>query len=123
MTKYTQYDRPGPRRSLWNVHPIWRGIGCFFVILLPLMSFAGAYMLVRENFKQAWIALPPEMLKSTILPILGRVYTADLVATLLLMLVGFGVLSLVYAFLYGMVGPSRYGPLDSPPIKRRKKRR
>jgi len=36
--------------------------------------------------------------------------------------VGFGVLMVVYAIIFSMIGPEKYSPLDSPPIKQPMKR-
>ena len=31
----------------WKIHPIWRGIGCVWLALLPVMSYAAAWMVTR----------------------------------------------------------------------------
>jgi hypothetical protein len=31
----------------WNIHPIWRGIGCVWLALLPVMAYAAAWMVTR----------------------------------------------------------------------------
>ena len=49
----TSYDKYNPRANMpsrpYRVHPIWRGIGCFMMVLIPVMSYAGAVLLVEEN--------------------------------------------------------------------------
>ena len=125
MTKYMKYRYQQVRERRWKVHPIWRGIGLLFLIMVPIMSFAGAILLVRQNFKQEWIQVPAELLKFintpqlvSISPDLARIYYLDIGVTLALMALGFGVISIVYSMLYSMFGPSRYGPVDSPPIRK-----
>lgn len=114
-----QESKPRP----WKIHPIWRGIGCILMVLLPIMSLAGAILLVRENFRQGWVYFPGWMLNSFVLPTLGRVYVADLLLMLVLLVIGSGVLTLGYGFVYRMVGPPRYGGYDVAPMKYRKKPR
>lgn len=111
-----------PKPRPWSIHPIWRGIGCLFMILLPIMSFVASYLLLRENFRQGWVAMPENLLRSFFIPSFGTVYLADLALTLILMFLEFGILTVGYAFLYRLIGPSRYGPLDAPPSGRRRTR-
>lgn len=125
MGRYRRsYIAEEAQRRQWEIHPIWRGIGCIFMLLIPVMAFAGAYVLVRENFQQRWLPVPSELTTTIFIPLFGtRLYVADLVVTVALMVIGFGLVTVVYAFIYRMIGPSPYGPLDAPPPKKRKKRR
>ena len=116
MSKYDPTFAQTSRRSgPSSVHPIWRGIGCILLILVPIISFAGAKLLVQENIKQHWIDIPQEMLGSFSVPVVGRVLFADLAVWIILIVIGFGILTVVYALFYRLLGPSRYGPLESPP--------
>jgi hypothetical protein len=125
MPKYnsSQYRQVKPRR--WKVHPVWRGVGLIFIVLIPIMAFAAAIMVVRTNIQAHWFDIPVELTKSyavpqfirQIVPDLDRLYYVDIAFAVGFMIVGFGILTVIYAFLYGMMGPSRYSPIDSPPIK------
>lgn len=116
MTKYDPTYQPQSRRSIIPpVHPVWRGIGCFLLILLPIVAFAGAKILVQVNFTQRWVQVPAELGGSFVVPIIGRVHYADLAVTMILIVIGFALLTVVYAVLYRILGIPRYGPLDSPP--------
>jgi hypothetical protein len=124
MGRYRSYTRQEVKEKPWEVHPIWRGFGCILIILIPIMSYAAAVIVVRENLVNNWVNLPAELTGSFVIPYLGaRVFFADIAATLLFMFIGYGILVLIYSVMYRIVGPSRYGPLDSPPIKRKPKRR
>jgi len=116
MSKYT---RPylHPQTSLRDIaaHPLWRGIGCLLLVVVPIISFAAARLLVQENSRQGWIRIPAEMRGSLAIPILGPVYAVDLAVTILIIILAFGLLTVVYALLYRLFGPPRYGPLDAPP--------
>lgn len=136
MGKYSKYERAKPARP-WDVHPVWRGIGCVLLIITPIMAYAGAKTLVRENIKNQWIQLPADMggwvdfsPVTRLLPLaqpffnsLGRIYYLDIMLTIAFLVLGFGILTVFYSLLYGASGHSRYGPLDSPPIRRSPRRR
>lgn len=125
MGKYDKYnpqsrgaDRPQ------GVHPIWRGIGCFMMLLIPIMAYAVAVLLVQANLEQRWLPTPYILAQPVFLPYLGRVnyLYAYLMVAVILTLFGFALLSVVYALVYNLIGPPQYSPVDSPPIRRRRKR-
>lgn len=95
------------------------------VIIIPVMSYAGAVLLVRENFKRHWVPFPAEFIKTVTLPRIGSFphLFATLITTLLLMFIGFGALMIVYTIIYRFVGPSHLGPLDVPLERPPKKKR
>jgi hypothetical protein len=112
---------PPPQRP-WDVHPIWRGIGCLMAVIGPLLAFSAAHYLVEINFERAWLPFPGEFLQPFTIPLVD--YTlphalASLLVGVVLLLLGFAVIMIVYSAIYAILGPSRYGPLDSPPIRRR----
>jgi len=121
MGKHTSTIRqtPPPPRP-WVVHPIWRGIGCFLLIIGPIIAFAGAHLLLEMNLEQKWYPVPRELARSFTLP--GINYTishffADLLLAVVLLLIGFAFIMVIYAILYSILGPPRYGPMDSPPVR------
>ncbi len=130
--KYAKYEYKQIKERRWRVHPIWRGIGAVLIILIPILSYTGAYLLVRENLKNHWLQIPVDLMRSVnFVPVLkavpelsglvasiGRVYYVDLVLTVFFMVVGFGLLTIIYGALYSAMGPSRYGPVDAPPIRK-----
>jgi hypothetical protein len=120
MGNYQQFQAPQQRKQSWSVHPIWRGIGCFMMILIPIMSYAAAEILVEQNFSAGWVAVPVELARTVTVPVLGNLphFYATLAVTILLMVLGFGALTVVFAVFWGAVGPSRYGPMDARPIRR-----
>lgn len=116
MSKYDPtYARTSRRLGDRTVHPIWRGIGCILLILLPIIAFAGAKVLVQANIEQRWIDIPQELSGSFSAPLVGRVLFIDLAVWVILIVIGFGILTAVYAIFYRLLGPPRHGPLESPP--------
>jgi hypothetical protein len=120
MGKYQPYRLPQRKSQPGSVHPIWRGIGCFMMILIPIMSYAAAEMLIAQNNSTGWVVVPVELARTVTVPMLGDLphFYATLAVTILLMLLGFGALTVVFAVFWGAVGPSRYGPMDARPIRR-----
>jgi energy-converting hydrogenase Eha subunit E len=111
-----------------SVHPIWQGIGCLLLILIPILSYAGADLLVNENLNQHWVPAPVVLLQTVEVPVVGiavpHLY-ANLLVALLLALIGFAAVTMIYSVMYSAMAPSRYGPLDAPPdeFRPRKRRR
>lgn len=116
----------------------WRGIGCLLMIILPVMSFAGAIVLlqipyIRGLFYQASPALfgppslPPVLWKiKSLAPFFSIIYSwtdleAKLILTFMVLLVLSGVIGVVYAATYRSTN-RRYGPKDAPPSRRKVKK-
>ncbi len=105
----------------WKVHPIWRGIGCLLIILVPVISYAGAVLLVEANRQAKWMTVPAELMRTISIPTLSLKIPhlwANLLAAAVLALLGFGVVMIIYAIIYSIIGPDKYSPLDSPPVRR-----
>jgi hypothetical protein len=126
FNKYEHQRQADPQSR--TVHPIWQGIGCLLLILIPVLSYAGADLLVQENLSQHWLPAPIVLLQTVVIPVVGiavpHLY-ANLVVALLLALIGFAVVTVIYSLMYSAIAPSRYGPLDAPPdeFRPRKRRR
>jgi hypothetical protein len=116
MTKYEPpYARSRRGIRELSVHPVWRGIGCLLLVMVPIFAFAGARLLVQANFRQRWVDLPQELVKSFSIPIVGRVFLADLALMALLVVALFALGTVAYAVFYKLLGPPYRGPLESPP--------
>ncbi len=124
MGKYDKYNpRSRARERPWTIHPVWRGIGCIMVILIPIMAYAGSVLLVQMNLEKRWLPAPAQLMQTVSIPYLGSFpgLYANLLVTVLLSLVGFSVLTAIYSIVYRMFGPPQYGPLDAPPDEYRYK--
>jgi hypothetical protein len=121
MTKYKSLaSRPEMKPRPWKIHPIWQGIGCLLLLLIPIVSYAAAVLVVDANNGKHWITVPPELAQNVVLPVIGGVPNlyANLVLTVLFILLGYSIVMVVYAIIYRMMAPPRLGPLDAPPIRR-----
>lgn len=126
MAKYDKYNpRSRAAERPWEIHPVWQGIGCLMMILIPIMAYAGAVLIVQENTEQGWIPFPVELMRTVTIRNIGSVdhlYATLLVAFVLAML-GFSFMVFLYSFLYRIVGPPRLGPLDAEEERGPRKRR
>jgi len=121
-------------------HFLWRGIGCVMMLVIPVMSATIAYEVINYGLNNNW-PIPFQLLgtprypdlfyrSSGMMIILSPItairhfYAYAVTAMIFMILIG-GVMSLIYAYVYRMVGPAQYGPLDAPPpnikIKRYKR--
>ncbi len=123
-----------PEQSLADrkPRPIWRGIGCLLIILVPVLSYAAAVesmpfffnrglvpsdLLITPNVPSwLWTGIP--VLAQIIHFFIGRyALPAYLLLTFVYILAIGGFFSMLYALMYRISGPSRYGPMDAPPPK------
>jgi hypothetical protein len=135
-----KYDRassrtPPPQRP-WAVHPIWRGIGCLWFIISPVLAYAIASLLVQYDMETGFFTIPADLTRQVTIPLAGIIppnkyipitlnnlnvphLYANLLVGAIVLLIGFGVVMVIYAIIYNMMGPKRLGPLDAPPIRRK----
>lgn len=126
MGRYDRHAHRAAEERPWRVHPVWRGIGCVLIIILPMMAYAGAVELVKANLEYAWIAIPRELVVTVTIPFVNLAVPylyANLAVGFLLLILGYGVLIIFYTAFYRIAGPPRLGPMDAPPPKRPRKRR
>lgn len=122
MSKYNTTGRmtPPPEKK-WEVHPIWRGIGCILFPIVPFMAYIIADLLVKMNLEQGWYPIPAELSRTLRVPFLDFAlphFYINLMVTALLLLIGFALIMVIYTLIYAIAGPGRYGPMDAPPVRR-----
>jgi len=132
MTKYNSVNRREPMKGGRQLHPIWRGIGCLLTIIIPVISYAAAYLTIEYGLDHGW-PIPNQLLGNPRLPdliyrsgalaaFLGPITTwnnlyANLALALIYSILLFGLLAFVNALVYQFAGPPRWGPQDIPPPK------
>ncbi|MFC2028458.1 hypothetical protein ACFLTX_00865 [Chloroflexota bacterium] len=137
MSKYTKYQKVKEHREK-RIHPIWRGIGCILALILPVISYFLAVELINYGLANQW-PIPIELLGSVNIP--AQVWVINLPAniirpinnfpnlfavilfTLVILILLTGLISLIYAFLYRVIGPPQLTSIDAPPIKTKKVRK
>ena len=126
MAKYGAYaSQSPPKERPYAIHPVWRGIGCILIVLIPILAYAGATLLVQANRERGWFPIPPMFSRAVELPVFGSVpyLYANLAAGVVLALAIFVILTIVYAFFYRLAGPPALGPTDASPEWGRSRRR
>ena len=136
MSKYEKYNIKPKKERRWRIHPIWRGIGCFMMVLIPLISYAAAVTLARANAENGWVRIPAELagwlnlgpvLRTApwvgqIIPAGTRIYYLDMALTVVFMFVAFGIMSLLYGVLYTSTGVTKTDPYYVPPVRKSPKK-
>ena len=101
MGRYQQYQRD-VREVQERPHPVWRGIRFLLLGVVAVMSYAGANLLVEANKTNHWIAVPPEI--SAGVSFAPDLYS-ELIVAFFLMMIGFGVITIVYSIIYRVTRP------------------
>jgi len=117
----------------WKVHPAWRGIGCFLIILVPIMAWFGSIVFIENN---TFVPIPRDFTRvvrigMTDIPQINQVIYwfnskmieygisgAIIFFWLAFIFLGFGLLAILYGIMYKFIGPPRYGPYDVPPLQK-----
>lgn len=138
MGRYTSYQKKTESVKRDEVHPVMRGIGCILLVLVPILAYGTAVYIVDYGIRRGWpiplawlgmVDIPPLLLKLGGLAVIWRFLqaqnnlVANLVVAFLITVVIFGILAILYGFLYRLFGPPQYGPTDVPPIRGRKIKR
>ena len=133
MGKYNQNFAPQQATNQSKQpHSIWRGIGCLMMLFIPAISIVIGSTIVQIGIESKW-PLPREMMQPLELPDaltataglqivfgwIGRIpnFYANASASLMVLIFLSGLISMIYAFTFRAVGPSKYGPTDAPPVK------
>ncbi len=129
MEEYTNYRHKVRRKP--GMNPIWRGIGCLLVFVVPIITYKLTMIVVPLIIATGLV--PQELLGRVHFP--DWTYTMPTVNTVTsylssidyfwVKLIGFfilfsavtGVISFVYSIIYQLIGPPRYTVVDAPPAK------
>jgi hypothetical protein len=136
MTNYRSFERQTPRRSK-EPHPVWRGIGCVIMLIVPALAMGISYILIQMA-PSLGVSLPVELLGRPVMPgflfrvpglvsILVWIQSIDnlyglLAGTFAVTILLGGLLALVYAIIYRILGPAQYSGVDAPPIIKKVKK-
>ncbi len=118
MGKFSKYSSPRQiKERPYKIHPVWQGIGCIMLVLIPGMSYAGATILVAANARNQWVPMPRELYGPPSNPGLF----GELFVTVLLSILGFLVFVIVYSIMYRAMAPKK--TVDAPMPKKRRSMR
>ena len=107
MPKNDQYQVRKPKEyDSKKVHPVWRGIGCISMVIIPLLSYVGAVQLVNKRDILSWIVIPEEIVGNDPMIFVKLLY-AIIIGLLLFFLLG------VITFIVNrFTGGNKKGPYD-----------
>lgn len=109
----SRYYHPEPKEDPAKKmpHPVWRGIGCALMIIIPVISYVAANYFVMNAHLYKWVVIPNEMVIRNFsypLILIKALYTAIIIAALYL------ILTVITFVVNRFFGPPRYGPQDIP---------
>jgi hypothetical protein len=126
MSKYRKFERKEIATKTMN--PMWRGAGCILFLVVLAISYFGTMFALPMVVATGQV--PPEILANVKfpptlykIPILNNIclYLSSinelwlkLILFFLIVMVLATVTSLIYSFIYQMVGPARYTEMDAP---------
>jgi len=134
MAKYSKYEKKS-KRGQKDINPIWRGIGCILIIIVPAISYAVTVLVLpaihatgilpRELFMR--VRLPDWTYQA---PVIGGIANflssidnlgALLIFFVLILLVLSSLFSIIYAAIAQAIGPARYSDVDAEPTRHKGK--
>jgi len=116
--RHQMEDKERAKRK--EINPIWRGVGCFLMVVLSVAGYYFADWLLYQNEVNGWFQLAQNMIHIDALPWLTTGVLLKFAVAVVFLIISFGLINLVYAILF----PVQLGKYDSPPLKptpRRKK--
>ena len=127
MAKYSQFDHKKATKKAPKIHPVWSGIGFLMIILVPIIVWASASEVANFGRAQHWSLFNsfPQYLDMGFLnaipglSLLGTIkeLPATVVLFVFILVIVSGLFSMVYAFIYRLVGLLRYASDDIPALK------
>lgn len=112
-------DEEDQRAKKGRLHPIWRGVGCLGIVVFGILGYYLSGWLLEANVEQGWIYIPPEIMAPEFLPWLPPGTLLRLVVAVLAVMLGLGVINMVYAFMFPII-PGETDVLPLKPSSRRK---
>lgn len=93
---------PGPGPFPWRVHPIWRGIGCLLLVIVPIIAL-GITDWLLTLFEEP---LPSQLTQTLVIPGLGSFENAygRILLTIFFSFVLFLLFSIVGSLFYSLLG-------------------
>ena len=129
MGKYAKYHRRSAGKREMN--PLWRGIGCILIIVVPLLAYGMMLVFVPPIIATGkvpyqllgYVRFPEWVFHYRILAVpaslIGSINNLwmNIITFFVMLLILTAVASLMYTAIYSFVGPARYSEMDAPPTK------
>jgi hypothetical protein len=102
-----------------RMHPVWRGVGCLVIVILGIMGYFLSGILLQANIENHWVYIPPQIMAPAFAPWLPPGTFIRIIVGLLAIMLGYTVISVVYAILF----PIKPGETDVPPLRKSQRRK
>jgi hypothetical protein len=109
MPKHSVFSRRVPKVPKPAVHPAWRGIGCIFMVIIPIIAFFASNLIIKNIDQIPWLTIPGEMVVEKFSDPL--IFVRILYTTLIALVLYF-ITSLITFILNSVLNPKRKGPYD-----------
>jgi hypothetical protein len=118
------------------MNPIWRGVGCILIVIVPLLAFWLMLVLAPPIIATGlvpyqllgYIQFPAWALRNKItsgiaffIGSLNHLWLSIIIFLVVLLILS-AIISISYTALYQTFGPIRYTPVDAPPSKHKPKK-
>ncbi len=129
MTAYNKFETGKSEKKVMN--PIWRGIGCILIVLVPLITLG--LTVIATPLVSSTGYVPRELMGHVIfpdwvskVPILSAIAVfianinnlwLNLIIFIVILVILTGISSLIYVSVLQVIGPPRYGEKDAPPSR------
>lgn len=125
-SKYREYQVPkGPSsKDMQRIHPVWRGVGCVLMLLMPVIAWAAADVLLTRGVvpvPQDLIAGPGDFIYGFIPDPMIHIQLVLFVGILLVLYALLTFITFLMNRAFGIT--PRSDPFYVPPVKARPKRR
>ncbi len=134
MGKYAKFQRKTPEKK--GLNPIWRGIGCILIVVVPLLAYGLMVLFVPVIIATGkvpyqllgFVHFPDWAYKvrvvADIVIFIGSIQNLwlNIITFFVIVLILTTVASLLYSWIYSVVGPARYTEMDAPPSKHKVKK-
>ena len=125
-SKYRQYqmDKGPSVEEMRRIHPVWRGVGCVLMVLMPIIAWAAADELITNRIiplPSDMLAGPGDFLYGIIPDTLIHIRLALFVVILLVLYALLTFLTFLMNRFFGIT--PRSDPFYVPPVRPRRQRR
>lgn len=115
MGKYNSFSRRSELEPIERKpHPIWRGIGFAFMILIPLLSYFGMQVVLEANRANNWVPISRDMVVKGPYPLI----LVQIFVFVVLVFIMYAIFTLFTFILNSLFGAKNLKPYDVPPMKR-----
>lgn len=113
MPKYDQYQSRKPVEDKnEKVHPIWRGIGCVMVVVIPFLAYSAVFYIFNNRINFPWFTIPQEIVFPTIK---DPYLLVKILYTIIFAFVLYLIMGIITFVINKFFGPSKKGPYDIKP--------